>query len=126
VGGPQDPARADDLSRPGQMVALIDGSLLATEYRQHAERLIACYPLAGMSRLDYTVLRDLATRRPHASAHDLSQALREGSPNVHDRKTNDRWLDRYVEKTVTAVNLDPQVREARHAHERQQGGSRGR
>ena len=126
VGGPQDPARADDFSRPGQGAALIDGLHLAAEYRQHAERLIARYPLADMSRLDYTVLRDLAQRHPHASAHDLSQALREGSPNVHDRKTNDRWLDRYVEKTVTAVNLDPQVREARHEHERQRGGSRGR
>ncbi len=126
VGGPQDPARADDFSRPGQGGALIDGSHLAAEYRQHAERLIARYPLADMSRLDYTVLRDLAKRHPHASAHDLSQALREGSPNVHDRKTNDRWLDRYVEKTVTAVNLDPQVREARHEYERQRGGSRER
>jgi len=126
VGGPQDPARADDFSRPGQGGALIDGSRLAVEYRQHAERLIARYPLADMSRLDFTVLRDLAKQHPHASAHDLSQALREGSPNVHDRKTNDRWLDRYVEKTVTAVNLDPQVREARHEHERQRGGGRGR
>jgi len=126
VGGPQDPARAADFSRPDQGAALIDGSHLAAEYRQHAERLIARYPLADMSRLDYTVLRDLAKRHPHASAHDLSQAIREGSPNVHDRKTNDRWLDRYVEKTVTAVNLDPQVREARHEHERQRGGSRGR
>jgi len=126
VGGPQDPARADDFSRPGQGGALIDGSRLAAEYRQHAERLIARYPLADMSRLDYTVLRDLAKRHPHANTHDLSEALRQGSPNVHDRKTNDRWLDRYVEKTVTAVNLDPQVRETRHEHERQQGGGRGR
>jgi len=60
------------------------------------------------------------------SAHDLSQAPREGSPNVRDRKTNDRWLDRYVEKTVTAVNLDPQVQEARHERDWQQGGGRGR
>ncbi len=126
AGGPQDPARADDFSRPGQGGALIDGSRLAAEYRQHAERLIARYPLADMSRLDYTVLRDLAKRHPHANTHDLSEALRQGSPNVHDRKTNDRWLDRYVEKTVTAVNLDPHVREARHEHERQRGGRRGR
>ena len=126
VGGPQDPARAGDFSRPGQAEALIDAHGLAAEYRQHAERLIAGYPFADMSRLDYTVLRDLAKRHPRASAHDLGQALREGSPNVHERKTNDRWLDRYVEKTVTAVNLDPQVREARHEHERQCGGSRGR
>ncbi len=126
MGGPQDPARADDFSRPGQGAALIDGSRLAAEYRQHAELLIARYPLADMSRLDYTVLRDLAKQHPHASTHDLSQALREGSPNVHDRKTTDRWLDRYVEKTVTAVNLDPHVREVRHEHARQHGGRRGR
>jgi len=126
VGGPQDPAHADDFSRPGQGAALIDAHGLAAEYQRHAERLIARYPLADMSRLDYTVLRDLAKRHPHANAHDLAQAIREGSPNVHERKTNDRWLDRYVEKTVTAVNLDPQVREARQKHERQRGGSRGR
>jgi len=126
VGGPQDPARADAFSRPGQAAALIDGARLAAEYRQHAERLIARCPLADMSRLDYKMLRDLAKQHPHASAHDLSQALWEGSPNVHERKTNDRWLDRYVEKTVTAVNLDPQVREARQEHERQREGGRGR
>jgi len=121
-----DPARADDFSRPGQAAALIDAHGLAAEYRQHPERLIARYPFADMSRLDYTVLRDLAKRHPRASAHDLGQALREGSPNVHERKTNDRWLDRCVEKTVTAVNLDPHMREARHEHERQRGGGRGR
>jgi len=105
---------------------LIDGSRPAAEYRQRAERLIARYPLADMSRLDYTVLRDLAKRHLYASAHDSSHALWEGSPNVHERKTNDRWLDRYVEKTVTAVNLDPHVREARQEHERQREGGRGR
>ena len=76
MGGPQDPARADDFSRLGQGAALIDGSRLAAEYRQHAELLIARYPLADMSRLDYTVLRDLAKQHPYASTHDLSQALR--------------------------------------------------
>ncbi len=55
---------------------MIDGSRLAAEYRQHAELLIARYPLADMSRLDYTVLRDLAKQHPYASTHDLSQALR--------------------------------------------------
>jgi hypothetical protein len=99
---------------------------LADEYRRHAERLITRYPNADMSRLNYTVLRESAKRYPQASAHDLGHALREGSPNIHDRKTNDRWLDRYVEKTVTAVNLDLQVREVWHEHERQRGGSRGR
>ena len=39
---------------------------------------------------------------------------------------DDRWLDRYVDRTVAAVAHDPQVREARQEHERQRGGSRGR
>ncbi len=123
--GPQDPARAA-FPHPVQGGALIDASRLGAEYRQHAARLIARYPLADMSRLDYTVLRDLAIRHPGASMHDLGQALRSGSPNVHDRKTNERWLDRYVEKTVAAVNFDPVVREARQEPERRDDGRRGR
>ena len=78
---------------------------LADEYRRHAERLIARYPLADMSRLDYTVLRDLATQHPDASAHDLAEALRRGSPNVHDRKANDRYVDR----TVATIAHEPPV-----------------
>jgi len=128
AGGPQDPNRGNDVARPFSPPE--GGALmgrLADEYRRHAERLIASYPNADMSRLDYTVRRDLAKRHPDASAHDLAEALRRDSPNVHDRKTNDRWLDRYVDRTVTAVAHDPQVREARQEHERQRsGGSRGR
>ena len=56
------------------------------EYRRHAERLIARYPHADMSRLDYTVLRDLAMRRPDVTRQALGQALRQGSPNVARRK----------------------------------------
>lgn len=127
AGGPQDPNRSGDPARPfspPEGAALMGG--LAEEYRRHAERLIARWPTADMSRLDYTVLRDLAKRHPDASAHDLAEALRQGSPNVHDRKTNDRWLDRYVDRTVAAVAHDPEVRAARQEHERQRGGSRGR
>jgi hypothetical protein len=127
AGGPQDLNRRGDPMRPfspPEGGALM--SHLAEEYRQHAERLIARYPTADMSRLDYTVLRDLAKRHPDASQHDLAEALRQGSPNVHERKTNDRWLDRYVDRTVVAVAHDPEVRAARQEHERQRGSSRGR
>jgi len=98
---------------------------LGVEYRRHAERLIARYPHADMSRLDYTVLRDLAMRRPDATRQALSQALRLGSPNVARRKTNERWLTAYVEHTTTAVLLNPEVQRARAAYQREQGG-RGR
>jgi len=98
---------------------------LGVEYRRHAERLIARYPHADMSRLDYTVLRDLAMRRPDATRQALSQALRLGSPNVARRKTNERWLTAYVEHTTTAVLLNLDVQRARAAYQREQGG-RGR
>ena len=98
---------------------------LAREYRRHTEQLIARYPHADMSRLDYTVLRDLAMRRPDATRQALSQALRQGSPNVARRKTNERWLTAYVEHTTTAVLLNPEVQRARAAYQREQGG-RGR
>jgi len=98
---------------------------LAVEYRRHAERLIARYPHADMSRLDYAVLRDLATRRPDATRQALGQALRQGSPNVARRKTNERWLTAYVEHTTTAVLLNPEVQQARAGYQREQGG-RGR
>ena len=98
---------------------------LAMEYRRHAERLIARYPHADMSRLDYTVLRDLAMRRPDATRQALGQALRLGSPNLAQRKTNERWLTAYVEHTTTAVLLNPDVQQARAAYQREQGG-RGR
>ena len=109
------------VSPPGGAV-IVD---LAVEYRRHAERLIARYPHADMSRLDYTVLRDLAMRRPDATRQALSQALRLGSPNVARRKTNERWLTAYVEHTTTAVLLNPEVQRARAAYQREQGG-RGR
>jgi len=98
---------------------------LAVEYRRHAERLITRYPHADMSRLDYAVLRDLATRRPDATRQALGQALRLGSPNVAQRKTNERWLTAYVEHTTTAVLLNLAVQRARAAYQREQG-ARGR
>jgi len=94
---------------------------LAVEYRRHAERLIARYPHADMSRLDYAVLRDLAMRRPDATRQALGQALRQGSPNVARRKTNKRWLTAYVEHTTTAVLLNLDVQRARAAYQRKQG-----
>jgi len=82
-------------------------------------------PHADMSRLDYAVLRDLATRHPDATRHALGQALRQGSPNLAQRKTNERWLTSYVENTTTAVLLNPEVQQARAGYQREQGG-RGR
>ena len=98
---------------------------LAQEYRRHAAWLIARYPHADMSRLDYAVLRELATRHPDATRQVLGQALRQGSPNVEQRKTNERWLTSYVENTTTAVLLNPEVQQARAGYQREQGG-RGR
>ena len=124
VAGSDDAGRGGASLSPAPRGSAVIGDL-AVEYRRHAERLIARYPHADMSRLDYAVLRDLAMRRPDATRQVLSQALRLGSPNVARRKTNERWLTAYVEHTTTAVLLNPEVQRARAAYQREQGG-RGR
>jgi len=117
VGGPQDPGRGRaSLSPAPQGGAVI--AALAGEYRRHAERLIARYPHADMSRLDYAVLRDLATRYPDATRQALALAQRQGSPNLVQRKTNERWLASYVDNTTTAVLLNPEVQQARAGYQR--------
>jgi len=124
VAGSDEAGRGGASLSPAPRGGAVIGDL-AVEYRRHAERLITRYPHADMSRLDYTVLRDLAMRRPDATRQTLSQALRLGSPNVARRKTNERWLTAYVEHTTTAVLLNPEVQRARAAYQREQGG-RGR
>jgi len=124
VAGSDDAGRGGASFSPARQGSAVIGDL-AVEYRRHAERLIARYPHADMSRLDYAVLRDLAMRRPDATRQVLSQALRLGSPNVARRKTNERWLTAYVEHTTTAVLLNLDVQRARAAYQREQGG-RGR
>jgi len=124
VAGSYDAGRGGASLSPAPQRGAVIGDL-AMEYRRHAERLIARYPHADMSRLDYAVLRDLAMRRPDTTRHALDQALRLGSPNVARRKTNARWLTAYVEHTTTAVLLNPEVQRARAAYQREQGG-RGR
>ncbi len=124
VAGSYDAGRGGASLSPAPQGSAVIGDL-AVEYRRHAERLIARYPHADMSRLDYAVLRDLAMRRPDTTRHALDQALRQGSPNVARRKTNERWLTAYVEHTTTAVLLNPAVQRARAAYQREQGG-RGR
>ncbi len=124
VTGSDDEGRGGASLSPAPQGGAVIGDL-AVEYRRHAEWLIARYPHADMSRLDYAVLRDLAMRRPDVTRQALGQALRLGSPNVARRKTNERWLTAYVEHTTTAVLLNPEVQRARAAYQREQGG-RGR
>jgi len=124
VAGSHDMGRGGTGLSPAPRGGAVIGDL-GVAYRRHAERLIARYPHADMSRLDYTVLRDLAMRRPDATRQALSQALRLGSPNVARRKTNERWLTAYVEHTTTAVLLNPEVQQARAGYQWEQGG-RGR
>lgn len=121
AGGVQDRERAGDnpFSRP-EGGALIGGRApgLAEEYRRRADQLLTLYPGADISRLDYTVLRELARRHPDATARDLTAALHGGSPRIHERKTNERHLEAYTTKTVTRVLLDPEVRQVRAEHDR--------
>jgi len=124
VAGSYDAGRGGASLSPVSRGGAVIGDL-AVEYRRHAERLIARYPHADMSRLDYAVLRDLAMRRPDVTRQALGQALRQGSPNVARRKTNERWLTAYIENTTTAVLLNLDVQRARAAYQREQGG-RGR
>jgi len=64
-----------------------------------------------MSRLDWMVCRDLATGSLAVDATYLEQALREGSPNLAQRKAG--HVDDYVARTAAKVMRDAKVIDAR-------------
>ena len=68
------------------------------------------------------MIADLATRCPDTIRQALAPAQHRGSPNVEQRKTNERWLTSYVQNATTAVLLTPEVQQARADYQRGQGG----
>jgi len=89
----------------------VSGAELARVYGRELERLQARHPSADPSRLDWMITKDLARAFPGATAADLEDALRQGSPDLAARKG--KRVDDYVERTVRNVLADPQVTEAR-------------
>lgn len=82
-------------------------------YAGAAERIVARYPQADMSRIDWMVCRDLASVNPAVDAQYLEQALREGSPHLAQRKAG--HVDDYVTRTAAKVMRDPEVGAARRS-----------
>jgi len=103
VEGHQD-AREASFSPAGGRVS---GAELARVYGRELTRLQGRHPTADPSRLDWMITKDLARAFPSATAADLGDALKQGSPDLPERKG--RHVDDYVERTVRNVLADPQV-----------------
>ncbi len=85
---------------------------LGIVYRRQAARILEQSPGADTSALDWSVTKHLAKAYPDASAWDLRDAIREGSPRLLERKG--RHVEDYLERTVTKVLQQPDVVAARH------------
>ena len=96
---PSGSAPSDGLRSPGDA------------YTAAAERIMARYPSADLSRLDWMVCRDLASGSLAVDEQYLQQALREGSPNLAERKAG--HVDDYVARTAAKVMRDATVLDAR-------------
>jgi len=86
-------------------------TLLGTEYQARAAWLCARYPEADVSRVDWTVTREVAQAYPTADAGQLMAALRAGSPLLAGR-TGGEAAD-YAARTVGQVLVTPDVVVAR-------------
>lgn len=93
---------------PGPVGLLTPGEV----YRQYAERLLARYPAPDWSRIDWMVLKDIASNNRAIDAQYLEQALREGSPDLGDTRKRGH-VDDYIRRTVQKVMSDPDVIHAR-------------
>jgi len=100
------------------------GHTLGTEFRRRVDDLQAASPRMPPSQVDGAALRDVALAHPEAAAHALREALLDGSQALDAGTVAD--ADRYADATVARALLDPQVREARAAHQRDRGGGHGR
>lgn len=80
-------------------------------YAHYAARIIARYPNADYSRLDWMVCRDIASGNLAVDEPYLQQALRDGSPHLAERKAG--HLEDYVVRTASKVMHDSGVCAAR-------------
>lgn len=102
------PAKAASLP----LAAAPDGPLSPGDlYRHYASKLLPLYPVPDWSRVDWMVCRDIAASSLTVDVDFLSAALREGSPNLAERKRG--HVDDYVARTVQGIAQDPEVTEAR-------------
>ncbi len=100
------------------------GDTLAAEFRRRVDEMRTASPQMSFDRVDAAALRDVALAHPEATAHTLREALLDGSAALDAGAIVD--ADRYADATVARALLDPQVREARAAHQRDRGGGHGR
>lgn len=98
-------------------------SVLGREYQEQAARLLARYPGGDLSRIDWMVTRDLALAHPGLDATALALAMREGSPQLEERKRG--HVQDYIARTTSRALQDPDVVQA-WAQARSQEHDRGR
>ncbi len=81
-------------------------SPLGALYRREATRLLARYPAADLSRVDWVIILSLVYAFQDVSAAELAQAMYEGSPRLYERKAG--HVADYVQRTVAkAVQQRP-------------------
>lgn len=91
----------------------------AVEYRRQLKRLLERYgPSADLSRVDFMIATDMATRG--FGAESIRQAMEEASPELPVRKAG-READ-YCARTVQAVFERPEVQEALEARRQDRDG----
>jgi hypothetical protein len=85
-------------------------SALGREYQQRAQRLLERYPASDLSRVDWMVAKGLALAHPGLDALALAQAMREGSPQLEERKRG--HVQDYIARTTSRALQDPEVAQA--------------
>jgi len=100
------------------------GDALAAEFRRRVDDVRAASPQILLDQVDAAALRDVALAHPEATAHALRETLLDGSVALDAGTIAD--ADRYADATVARALLDPEVRQARGAHQRDRGGGHGR
>jgi len=84
---------------------------LGDVYRTQVSGILNDYPRADRSAVDWGVTKHLAKAYPQATRRDLCDAMREGSPQVLERKG--RHAEDYIERTVVKALQQPDVIMAR-------------
>jgi len=104
--------RVDDVRAAGRRRA--GGG--STTCGRRVDDVRAARPQMPLDRVDATALRDVALAHPEATAHALRETLLDGSVALDAGTIAD--ADRYADATVARTLLDPEVRQARVAHQR--------
>jgi hypothetical protein len=106
-------ARVDQIRRVKLVEQLADFTQHRIEEAGHAYQRrgdLARYPAGDLSRIDWMVTRDLALGHPGLDATALAQAMREGSPQLEERKRG--HVQDYIARTTSRALQDPDVVQA--------------